>query len=127
MWMPDLPRAYTGLRSPRFGVEAEGLEGQLAEFFGVKEGVLIRSVTKGSAAEKGGFKAGDVITKVDQKPLDSPRELSELLRGSRDKKTVAVTVVREKREMTLNANLEEDRSERAAPARTVLRRDEFRF
>ncbi len=126
-WMPDLPRAYVGMRSPRFGVEAEGLEGQLAEYFGVKEGVLVRSVAKGSAAEKSGFKAGDVITKVDQKPLDSPRDLSEALRSSRDKKSVAVTVVREKREMTLTASVEEDRAERQAPARTVIRREEFRF
>lgn len=126
-WMPDLPRAYMGMRSPRFGVEAEGLEGQLAEYFGVKEGVLVRSVAKGSAAEKSGFKAGDVITKVDQKPLDSPGDLSEALRSSRDKKSVAVTVVREKREMTLIANVEDDRSERQAPARTVVRREEFRF
>ena len=127
LWMPDLPRSYVGMRSPRFGVEAEGLEGQLAEYFGVKEGVLVRSVTKGSAAEKSGFKAGDVITKVDQKPLDSPRELSEALRGSRDRKSVAVTVVREKREMTLTANIEEDRVERQAPARAVIRREDFRF
>jgi hypothetical protein len=35
--------------------------------------------------------------------------------------------VRDKREMTLNANLEEERAERPAPARTVLRRNEFRF
>ena len=127
LWMPDLPHAYMGMRSPRFGVEAEGLEGQLAEYFGVKEGVLVRSVTKGSAAEKSGFKAGDVITKVDQKPLDSPRELSEALRSSRDKKSVAVTVVREKREMTLTANIEDDRTDRQAPARAVVRREEFRF
>ncbi len=123
MWMPDMPRAYTGMRSARFGVEAEGLEGQLAEYFGVKEGVLVRSVMKGSAADKGGLKAGDVITKVDQKPLDSPRDLSEMLRDNRDKKTMAVTVVREKREMTLNVTPDEERGDR--PARAVLQ--DFRF
>ena len=127
LWMPDMPRAYTGMRSPRFGVEAEGLEGQLAEYFGVKEGVLVRSVMKGSAADKSGFRAGDVITKVDQKPLDSPRELSEMLRGNREKKTIAVTVVRDKREMTLTANLDDERAERPAPARAVVRREDFRF
>jgi serine protease Do len=125
LWMPDMPRAYTGLRSSRLGVEAEGLQGQLAEYFGVKEGVLVRSVAKGSAAEKGGLKAGDVITKVDQKPLESPRDLSEMLRDSRDKKSVAVTVMREKREMTLTVTPEDDRNDR--PARAVMRREEFRF
>ena len=127
LWMPDMPRAYTGMRSPRFGVEAEGLEGQLAGYFGVKEGVLVRSVTKGSAADKSGFKAGDVITKVDRKPLESPRELSEMLRGNREKKTVDITVVRDKREMTLTATLDDERAERPAPARAVVRREDFRF
>lgn len=119
IWMPpDVPRAISGLRSARIGVEAEGLGGQLAEYFGVKEGVLIRSVMKGSAAERGGLKAGDVITKVDQKPLESPRELSELIR---DKKSVSMTVVREKKEMTLSVMPEEaDR-----PARAVVQ--DFRF
>jgi serine protease Do len=124
MWMPDMPRAYTGMRSTRMGVEAEGLEGQLAEYFGVKEGVLVRSVMKGSAADKSGLKAGDVITKVDQKPLDSPRELSEMLRENRDKKTMAITVVREKREMTLNVTPEDDRNS-DRPARAVVQ--DFRF
>jgi serine protease Do len=120
MWMPDVPRAFSGLRSARIGVEAEGLGGQLAEYFGVKEGVLVRSVMKGSAAEKGGLKAGDVITKVDQKPLDSPRDLSEMLR---EKKAVSMTVVREKKELTLSVTPEDDRADR--PARAVVQ--DFRF
>jgi serine protease Do len=111
------------LRSARIGVEAEGVGGQLAEFFGVKEGVLVRSVMKGSAAEKGGLKAGDVITRVDQKSLDSPRDLSEALR---DKKSVSMTVVREKREMSLTVSPEEDRAG-DAPARAVVRREEYKF
>jgi serine protease Do len=122
LWMPDMPRAYTGLRSARIGVEAEGLSGQLAEYFGVKEGVLVRSVMKGSAAEKGGLKAGDVITKVDQKPLDSPRDLSEALR---DKKSVSITVMREKREMSLTVTPEEGGGD--GPARAVVRREEYKF
>ncbi len=123
MWMPDMPRAYAGLRSTRLGVEAEGLAGQLADYFGVKAGVLIRSVMKGSAADKSGLKAGDVITKVDQKALDSPRDLSELLRGNREKKAMAVTVVREKRELTLTVTPEEDRMDR--PERSLVQ--DFRF
>ena len=45
------------------GVQTESLTRQLGEYFGVKdgEGVLVRSVEKGSAAEKAGLKAGDVI------------------------------------------------------------------
>lgn len=139
VWVPDVPRAFTGWRSPRLGVEAESLSGQLAEFFGVKEGVLVRSVAKGSTAEKAGLKAGDVITKVDQKPLESAAELSNLIRAARGKKALPFLVMREKREITLSVSLPsgEDASapERQGgggpgpgPARSVNRQQEdFRF
>ena len=43
-------------QNPRLGItgEALGREEQLAEFFGVKEGVLVKSVVKKPAAEKAG-------------------------------------------------------------------------
>src|SRR5689334_10369080 len=52
--------------SPTLGVQTENLGQQLGDFFGVKngEGVLVRSVEKGSPAEKAGVKAGDVIVRV---------------------------------------------------------------
>jgi len=34
------------LRSSVLGVEAESIDGQLAQYFGVKDGVLVRSVLK---------------------------------------------------------------------------------
>ncbi len=51
--MPDIPRPNMSWQSGMLGVEAESLADQLAEFFGVKEGVLVRSVVKDSAAAKG--------------------------------------------------------------------------
>ena len=44
---PDMPQSRMTWRSTMLGIEAEALDGQLAEFFGVKEGVLVRAVTKG--------------------------------------------------------------------------------
>ena len=46
----------------RLGITMESLDGQLAEYFGVKEGALVKSVVDDSAAAKAGIKAGDVIT-----------------------------------------------------------------
>ncbi len=81
--------------------EALGQESQLAEFFGVKEGVLVRSVNKDSAAEKAGMKAGDVITRVDDTAISTPQQISGALRPAKNKNTVSVTVIRNKKEMTL--------------------------
>jgi len=81
--------------------EALGQGSQLADFFGVKEGVLVQSVNKDSAAEKAGMKAGDVIVKIDDTNISTPQQISSVLRAARNKGSVTVTVVRNKKEMPL--------------------------
>jgi serine protease Do len=111
--------AFTGMmgESPRIGIEGETLEGQLAEFFGVKEGVLVRSVMANSPAAKAGLRAGDVIVKVGGTPVSNTREISGVMRAMH--KTAAFTVVRNHKEITLNIVIAEERPP-AAPEREVL-------
>ena len=109
--MPDIPSPYMSWRSGMLGVEAESVNSQLAEYFGVKEGVLVRSVSKDSAAEKAGLKAGDVITKVDDTKVTAPREITNAIRALRPKTTFPVTVVRNHKEMTVSVTVSEDRPE----------------
>jgi serine protease Do len=104
--MPDVPRSNVTWRSTTLGIEAESLDSQLATFFGVKEGVLVRSVIKGSAAERAGLRAGDVITKVDDTVVSTPREVTSATRAAGSKRTVTLTLVREKREMTITVALD---------------------
>ena len=113
--MPDIPQIFTAWRSPMLGVEAEALGTQLAAYFGVQNGVLVRSVIKDSAAEKAGIKAGDVITKIDGASVTTPNEVSIAVRSATSKKTFAVDLVREHREMSVNVNVE-DISQRELPA-----------
>jgi C-terminal processing protease CtpA/Prc len=90
---------------PRLGIDAEDIGGQLGNFFGVPdgEGVLIRSVHSGSAADKGGLKAGDVITKFDGERIRSLGELREKL--AQKSETATLTVTRDKKEMTMSVAL----------------------
>lgn len=99
----DLPQFRTLMMTGSLGIMGESLgqESQLAEFFGVKEGVLVRSVNKNSAADKAGLKAGDVITKIDDTTISTPQQINGALRAARTKTTVNVTVVRNKKEMSL--------------------------
>src|ERR1700722_13382615 len=96
---------------PRLGIDAEDIGGQLGNFFGAPdgEGVLARSVSAGSAAEKGGPKASDVITKFDGERIRSLGELQKKLAAKND--TATLTVTRNKSEMTLSVALP------AAPAK----------
>jgi serine protease Do len=102
--------------SPRLGIDAEDLSGQLGAFFGAPdgEGILVREVNSGSAAEKAGVKAGDVITSLDGDRIHSVGELREKLSAKRDEKekTVKLGVLRNKSALTLNVELP------AAPSRT---------
>jgi serine protease Do len=123
--IPPMPRATFAWTYPVLGVEAESLSTQLAEFFGVKEGVLVRSVAKGSAAEKAGIKAGDVITKVDETVVKSPAEVTRALRD-KEKTTHSVAIVREKKEMSVTVTVE-DRQERVRPRGRMVRSPEFDF
>ena len=109
--MPDLnvPHWESISPNPALGIYGEplGENDQLAEFFGVSDGVLVRSVRKGSAAEKAGIKAGDVITKVDDSKVTVSADITRTLRGLRGKKSsVTVTVVRNKKEMPITVTLE---------------------
>jgi serine protease Do len=117
--LPDVPRAYMSWRSTVVGIEAESLDSQLAEYFGVKEGVLVRSVVKGSAAERAGLKAGDVIVKIDESRITTPREISSSVRTAGAKKTVPVQIVRERREMNLTLAVEDPDPPHAIPRRSI--------
>ena len=85
------------------GIDGETLTPQLAQYFGVEEGVLVRTVNPRTPAEKAGIKAGDVIVKVNGTPVTSAREISGLLRVGH--KPMVFTVVRNRKEITLNVEL----------------------
>ncbi len=103
---PDMPGLYQSWQSRMLGVECEPVGNQLAAYFGVKQGVLIRAVLSGSAAEKAGLKAGDVVTKIGDHPVAAPREISDALRDYVAKK-VDVSVTRDHKEITIKVTFED--------------------
>jgi serine protease Do len=111
---------------PRLGIDAEDLNGQLGAFFGAPdgEGILVREVNSGSPAEKGGVKAGDVITSLNGERIRSVGELREKLSGKRDEKgrTVKLGVLRNKSALTLTVELPEQaaRTKRVIAHRTSI-------
>ena len=112
--LPDLPDfdlpvsvvvVHSGMRS---GLMVENITPQLGDFFGVKggKGVLVRSVEKGSRGEKAGFRAGDVVVKVNNQAVHDTSDFTHALRSSSGS-TASVTVMREKKEQTLTLTLPE--------------------
>jgi serine protease Do len=114
--VPDVPRPNMSWQSGMLGIEAESVSSQLAEFFGVKDGVLVRSVSKNSAAEKAGLKAGDVIIKIDETKVTAPREITRAIRDLKSRTTFPITLVRSHKEMTLSVTVASQKSEAAPKA-----------
>jgi len=97
-------------QSVRSGLVVENITQQLGEFFGVKNGngVLVRSVEKGSRAEKAGLRAGDVIVKVNDQPVHDTSDFTHAVR-SRSGTSVSVGVIRDRKEQNLNMTLPEQK------------------
>jgi len=84
------------------GVGIQELTPELAKHFKVKEGVLISQVFKGSPAEKGGIKRGDVVLEFDGKKVSNYRELQNLVAQTPVNKIVKVKIVRNGQEKLLD-------------------------
>jgi membrane-associated protease RseP (regulator of RpoE activity) len=99
----------------RAGLMVENLTLQLGEFFGVKngQGVLVRSVQKGSVAEAAGFKAGDVIVRVGNTRINDASDWRMAMRDHRSG-AVSIGVIRDKREQNLSLKMPERRQGRNA-------------
>jgi serine protease Do len=97
--------------SMRSGLMVENLTRQLGEFFGAKEGrgVLIRSVEPGSQAAKAGFRAGDVIVRVEKDAVNDTGDFRHAMRSHRTDRQVSVGIIRDKKEMNVTLPLPEVR------------------
>ena len=92
--------------SARSGLTVENITPQLGEFFGAKNGagVLVRSVEKGSRAEKAGFRAGDVIVKVNDHMVHDTSDFAHGVK-SRSGDSVSVMILRDTKEQSLTLTL----------------------
>ncbi len=108
----DFPVSVVVVHSAlRSGLMVENLTPQLGDYFGAKQGhgVLVRSVEKGSRADKAGFRAGDVIIRVDKDAVTDSSDFSHSLQTHRGGGPVSIGIIRDKREQTLTLTLPERR------------------
>lgn len=107
--MPAMPAIDLTVRSgSSYGLVVDSLTPQLGEYFGVKngEGVLVKSVEEGTPAKAAGFKAGDVIVRVNNHKVADRGDWRSALHNNRSGK-LTVGIVRDRREQNLTINLPE--------------------
>lgn len=88
------------------GITVSDLSTQLAEYFGTKDGVLVTSVYADSAAAKAGIKAGDVVTSFNGSEVTDPSDLRRRTQRLGDGDEFTVTVVRDRKPLTLKGKKE---------------------
>jgi serine protease Do len=98
----DFPTPMILWHNSTVGIDFECIDSQLAAFFGVKSGVLVRSVQRGSLADKAGVRAGDVIFSVAQQTLSTEHEFSSLMR---QRGAVLVSLMRDHKRIDLTISL----------------------
>jgi len=105
------------------GVGIQPLTPELARKFGVREGegVLVNEVFEKDPAASAGIKPGDIITKIDGNPVDTPNRLSRLVAGLVPGATAKVEVVRDQVRLTLDVGLTERRDSAVVASLPQLR------
>jgi Do/DeqQ family serine protease len=100
---------YGEIRRGRLGVLAQDLTPDLAAALdlSVDRGAVVNDVEQGSSAERAGILAGDVITALDGVAVDDASALRNRVGLTRAGETVAVTLVRDGRERTLDVTIGE--------------------
>ncbi|MFW6283810.1 MAG: PDZ domain-containing protein, partial [Desulfosalsimonas sp.] len=85
---------------------------ELKQYYDVNQGVMITQVFKGDPADKAGIKPNDIITEVNGKPVDSPRELSRRIAGIKPGQKAEIKLIREGKTRKFNVEVtkrEEDK------------------
>ncbi|MEI6560976.1 MAG: trypsin-like peptidase domain-containing protein [Verrucomicrobiota bacterium] len=92
------------------GVAIDPLTPELAEQFGLPGqtgGVVVRSITPGSPAQKAGLQPGDVLVAINGKPIQGARDLVRQIASAAVGSKVEIKVIRDKQEQTLTVTIEE--------------------
>jgi len=121
--VPRAPKAPKAPRAPKIkdlyyynaqggaflGVMLSDLSRQLGDYFGVEKGrgALVTEVSSDTPAEKAGILAGDVIVSIDGEKVYDAHDAKEVVREMEPGDEVEVVVLRDKKELTLKAELDE--------------------
>ncbi|CAL1521402.1 PDZ domain-containing protein [Chitinophaga sp. MM2321] len=95
------------------------------------KGTTVKTVAKGTPADKAGILAGDIITKIDDSTVNEPEELYKKIGEYKPGDKVTVTYIRNKKEGKVSLTLSERKNEGGTGMRMLpapgSRNDFFRF
>lgn len=99
---PSVSSFFFEPASPLAHLELAPVNAALGSYFGVKDGVLVVNAPEESAL---GLRAGDIVSAVDGRRIETPNELLRVLRSYDRDRTFTIQITRQKRQETLTAKL----------------------
>jgi len=96
------------------GVAIQELNDELKQYYDVDQGVMITQVFKGDPADKAGIRPNDIITEVNGKDVDSPRELSRRIAAIKPGQKAEIKLIREGKTRTFNVEVAKREEEKLA-------------
>ncbi len=121
MRVADQLRAGGRVIRGRIGVSIAPVTKEVAESIGLgkPQGALVRSAESGGPADKAGVEAGDIITRVDGKLVDSSVDLQRMVGGLKPGSRVALQVFRRGSHKDLSVTIAEFEPEQQVSAKAV--------
>ena len=112
--LPDVVNgAFASLAGrARLGIRGESVDGQLAGYFGVSAGVLVRHVEEATVAAAAGLRAGDVITAIDGEQVEDLGALRRRLSALDSGESFTIAIMRDGAATSLSAELGEEAERR---------------
>jgi len=92
---------------PFLGVSYRFISKDVAILNEVPQGAYVQEVIQGSAAEKAGLAAGDIITKIDGQTVDSEKRISDAITNKKIGDRLELVVWNDGKERNLTATLQE--------------------
>lgn len=89
------------------GISSRSLSGEEARDAGLpsRDGALLETVYEGTAADRAGLREGDILLKFGNQKIYDDRDLTDMIHRRQPGDAVAITLVRNDEEMTVNTKL----------------------
>ena len=99
------------IRRGRLGVHIQDLTPELSQAFGISvtSGAVIAQIIPDSPAERGGLREGDVVIRVNGKSVENAADLRNAVGLHRIGQVVELTILRQGKEKTMRAKIEQPR------------------
>lgn len=97
----------------QIGITVQGLDKGIADGLGLKDikGALVSGVLKGSPAERAGIKIGDVITKINDKPITTTVQVPRIVGEIGLNKKANIEIIRDSKTINIQVTVEKAKDE----------------